>query len=164
MLIPQTSSRKEKIFRILLCNLYQKLQILHTFSLTILILRCFLQFVSVIQWCLTLYNPMECSMPGFPVNHQHPELAQSYIHWIADAIQPTPPLSSPSPPAFNLSQCQGLFQGVSSSHQVANLMGASALVFPVNIQDWFPLGLTYLISMQSKRLSRVFSNTTVQKH
>ena len=75
-------------------------------------------------------------------------------------------LSSPSPPAFNLSQHQGLFKWVSSLHQVANVMGvsSSASVLPMTIQDWFPLGWTGWISLQSKGLSRVFSNTTIQKH
>ena len=76
------------------------------------------------------------------------------------------PLSSPSPPAFSLSQHQGLFQWISSSHQVTQSIrvSASASVLPMNIQDWFPLGLTGLLSLQSKGLSRVFSNTIVQKH
>ena len=77
-------------------------------------------------------------------------------------IQPSHPLSSPFPSALNLSQHQGLFQWVGSLHQVAKVIRISVL--PVNIQDWFPLGLTGLISLQSKGLSRVFSNTTVQKH
>ena len=64
----------------------------------------------------------DCSMPGFPVHHQLPELAQTHVHWVSDAIQPSHPLLSPSPPAFNLSQHQGLFQWVSSSHQVAKLL------------------------------------------
>ena len=63
----------------------------------------------------TLCDPMDCSMPGFPVHHQHPELAQTHVHCVNDAIQPSHPLSSSSPPAFNLSQHQGLFQWVSSS-------------------------------------------------
>jgi len=63
----------------------------------------------------------DCSTPGFPVHHQHPELAQTHVHRVGDAIQPPHPLSSPSPPAFNLSQHQGLFQWVSSSHQVARV-------------------------------------------
>ena len=72
---------------------------------------------------------------------------------------------TPSPPVFNLSQHQGLFQWVSSLHQLANIgASASASVLPVNIQDWFPLGLTGLIFLQSKGLPRVFSNTTVQKY
>ena len=81
-------------------------------------------------------------------------------------IQPSYPLLSPSLPACNLSQHQSLFQWVSSSHQVAKVLGvlASASVLPMNIQDWFLLGLTGLISLQSRGLSRVFSNTTVQKH
>ena len=76
------------------------------------------QFTSVAQSCLTLWDPMDCSTPGFPVHHQLPELAQTHVHWISDAIQPSHPLSSLSPPAFKLSQNQGLFQWVSSSHQV----------------------------------------------
>ena len=94
------------------------------------------------------------------------ELAQTHVHQVGDSIQPSHPLSSPSP-AFNLSQHQGLFQWVSSLHQVASQSiraSASASVLPMNIQDWFPLGLTGLISLQSNGLSRVFSNTTVQKH
>ena len=77
------------------------------------------QFSSVKLSCVRLCNPMNCSMPGFPVHHQLPELAQTHVHPVGDAIQPSHPLSSPSPPAFNLSQHQGLFQWVSSSHQVA---------------------------------------------
>ena len=69
---------------------------------------------SVAQSCLSLCNPTECSTPGFPVLHHLPELAQTHVHWVSDAIQPSHPLSSPSPPAFNLSQHQGLFQWVSS--------------------------------------------------
>ena len=68
------------------------------------------QFCSVAQSCLTLCHPMDCSTPGFPVNHQLPELAQTHVHHVGDAIQPSHPLSSPSPPVFNLSQHQGLFQ------------------------------------------------------
>ena len=68
---------------------------------------------------LTLCNPIDCSTPGFPVYHQLPQFAQTHVHWVSDAIQPSDPLSSPSPPAFNLSQHQGLFQWVSSLHQVA---------------------------------------------
>ena len=64
---------------------------------------------STLQLCLTLCNPMDCSMPGFSVHHQLPELAQTLVHWVSDAIQPSHPLLSPSPPAFNLSQHQGLF-------------------------------------------------------
>ena len=65
---------------------------------------------SVVQSCLTLFNPMDCCMPGFPVHHQLMELAQNHIHRVGDAIQPSNPLSSSSPLAFNLSQDQGLFQ------------------------------------------------------
>ena len=75
----------------------------------------------VAQSCLTLCSPLDYSMPGFPVLHHLPEVAQTHDHWISDAIQPPHPLSSPSPPAFNLSQCQALFQWVSSS-QVAEVL------------------------------------------
>ena len=68
------------------------------------------QFSSVTQSCPTLCDPMDCSTPGFPVHHQLPELAQTHVHWVSEAIQPSHPLSSPSPPAFHLSQHQGLFQ------------------------------------------------------
>ena len=77
------------------------------------------QFSSVPQLCRTLHDPMDCSTPGLPVHHQLPEFTQTHLHWVGDAIQPSHPLSSPSPPALNLSQHQGLFQWVSSSHQVA---------------------------------------------
>ena len=80
------------------------------------------QFSSVAQSCLTLCDPMDCSTPGFPVHHQFPKLAQIHVHQVGDAIQPSHPLSSPSPPDFNLSQHQGLFQWVSSSHQVARVL------------------------------------------
>ena len=79
------------------------------------------QFSSVVQLCPTLCDPMDCSTPGFPVHHQFPELAQTHVHRVGDAIQPYHPLSSPSPPAFTLSQHQGLFQWVSSLHQVAKV-------------------------------------------
>ena len=80
------------------------------------------QFNSVAQSYPTLCDPMDCSTPGLPVYHQLPELAQTHVHRVGDAIQPSHPLSSPSPPAFNLFQHQGLFQWVSSSHQVAKLL------------------------------------------
>ena len=77
------------------------------------------QFSSVAQSSLTLCDPMNCSTPGFPVHHQLLELPQTHVHRVSDAIQPSHPLSSLSPPVFNLSQHQGLFQWVGSSHQVA---------------------------------------------
>ena len=80
------------------------------------------QFSSIVQSCLTLCNPKHCNTPGFPVLHQLPELAQTHVHRVSDAIQPSHPLSSPSPPTFNLSQHQGLFKWVSSSHQVAKVL------------------------------------------
>ena len=83
---------------------------------------CSVQFSSVTQSCLTLCDPMNRSTPGLPVHHQLPESTQTHVHWVGDAIQPSHPLSSPSLPAFNLSQHQGLFQWVSSSHQVAKVL------------------------------------------
>ena len=118
------------------------------------------------QSCLTLCDPMGCSTPGFPVLQQLLELAQTHVHWVSDAIQPSYPLSSPSPPASNLSQHQGFFprsQFFASGGQSIAVL-ASTSVHPMNTQDWFPLGWTNWISLQSKGLSKVFSNTTVQKH
>ena len=124
-----------------------------------------IQFSLIIQLCLTPWDPMDCSTPGFPIHHQLPELAQTQVHWVIDAIQPSHSLSSPSPPAFNLSQHQGLQMSqfyISGCQSIG--AWAWAWVLPVNIQDWFPLRWTGWISLQFKGLSRVFSNTTVQKH
>ena len=79
-------------------------------------------FSSVTQLCLTLCDPIDCSTSGFPVHHQLPELTQTHVHRVSDAIHPSHPLSSPSPPTFNLSQHQGLFQCISSLHQVAKVL------------------------------------------
>ena len=80
------------------------------------------QFSSVTQSCPILYNPMNHSTPALPVHHQLPESTQTHIHWVGDAIQPSHPLSSPSPPALNLSQHQDLFKWVSSLHQMAKVL------------------------------------------
>ena len=77
---------------------------------------------SVAQLCPTLCDPMNCSTPGLPVHHQLPESTQTHVHCVGDPIQPSHPLLSPSPPAFNLSQHQGLFKWVSSVHQVAKVL------------------------------------------
>ena len=200
-----------------------------------------LQF-SLVQSCVTLCNPMNRTTPGLSVHHQLPEFTQTHIHRVSDAIQPSHPLSSPSPPAPNPSQHQGLFQWVNSLHEVAKVLefqplspvqffmtpwtaahqaspsvtnsrnmlklinsvipsnhlifchpfsshlqsfpawgslpvnqlftsgvqsigvSVSTSVLPMNIQDWFPLQRTSWISLQSKGISRVFSNTTVQRH
>ena len=84
---------------------------------------------------------MNRSTPGFPVHHQLPESTQTHVYWVGDAIQPSHPLFSPSPPALNLSQHQGLFTWVSSLHQVAKVLGisASTSVLPMNTQDQSPL-------------------------
>ena len=125
-----------------------------------------IQFSSVAMLCPTLCDPMNPSTPGLPVHHQLPEFTQTHVHRVGDAIQPSHPLLSPCPPAPNPSQHQGLFQWVNSLHEVVKELGvsASASVLPMNTQDWSPLGWTGWISSKSKRLSRVFSNTTVQKH
>ena len=103
----------------------------------------------------SLRPPLNRSTPDIPVHHQLPEFTQTRDHWVAD------PLSSPSPPVFNLSQHQGLFKWVSSPKTGVS---ASPSVLPMNTQNGFPLGWTGWISLQPKGLSRVFSNTTVQKH
>ena len=122
-------------------------------------------FSSVAQSCPTLCNPMNRSTPGLPVHHQLLEITQTHIYRVSDAIQPSHLLSSPSPPAPNSSQHQSLFQWVNSAWG-GQSTGVSALasLLPKNTRDWSPLGWTVWISSQSKGLSRVFSNTTVQKH
>ena len=123
------------------------------------------QFNSVVQSCPTVFNPMDCSMPGFPVHHQllacsNPYLSGQLCHLtnsssvvpFSSCFQSFPALGSFPRSPFFTSGGQNI--GVS----------ASASVFPMSIQDWFPLGLTGLISLKSKRLSRVFSNTTVLRH
>ena len=87
-----------------------------------LTLAFFYQFSSVARSCLTLCDPMDCSTPGLPVHHQSLEFTQTHTNWVSDAIQPFHPLLSPSLPAFNLSQHQGLFKWVSSSHEVAKVL------------------------------------------
>ena len=114
---------------------------------------------------LLICKSMNCSTPGFPVHHQLPELTQTHVHWVNDAIQPSHPVipfsscfqSFPAAGSFQMSQ---LFTSGGQTIGVS----ASASVLPMNIQDRFPLGWTGWIILQSKVLSRVFSNTTVQKH
>ena len=80
------------------------------------------KFNSVAQSCPTLCDPMDSRVTGFPVHHQLPEFTRTHVHWVSDAVQPSHPLSSPSPPAFSLSQHQGPFKWVNSSHQVAKVL------------------------------------------
>ena len=124
-----------------------------------------LQFSSVAQLCPTLCDPMNRSTPGLPVHHQLPEFTQTHVHRVGNAIQPSHPPSSPSPPAFNLAQHQGLFQSLSSSHQVAKVLELQLQHRPSNECS----GLIFFridcsISLQTKELSRVFSSTTAQWH
>ena len=109
------------------------------------------QFSSVTPSCPTFCNPMDRRTPGLPVHHQLLELTQTHVHWVSDAIQPSHPLSSPSPPTFTLSQHQGLFKWVKPGGQSIGV-SASTSVLPMNTQDWFPLGWTGLISLKSKGL------------
>ena len=100
---------------------------------------------------------MNHSTPGLPVHHQLPESTQTHIHYVGNAIQPSHPLSSPSPSAFNLSQHQSLFKWASFSHQVAKI-SSSTSVLPKNTQDWSPLGWTGWISLQCNGFSRVLQH------
>ena len=122
------------------------------------------QFSSVTQSCATLCDPMDCNTPGLSIHHHLPELTQTHVHQVGDAIQPSHPLSSPSllqslpaPGSFPLSQF------FTSGNQIIGV-STSASLLSVNIQGLFPLRWTAWISLQSKGLSRVFSNTTLQKH
>ena len=87
---------------------------------------------SVNQSYLTLCDPMDYSFPGLPVHHQLPEFTQTHVYWVSDAIQPSHPLSYPSPPVFNLSLHQDLFQWVSSLHQVAKVLELQLIISPSN--------------------------------
>ena len=126
---------------------------------------CIVQFSSAAQSCPTVCDPMDCSTPSLPVHHQLLEFTQMQVHWLSDAIQPPQPLSSPSPPTFDFASIR-VFSSESVLHISGRSIGisASTSVLPMNIQDWYPLGWTGWISLQSKGLSSVFSNTTVQKH
>ena len=128
-------------------------------------LSSYIQFSSLSRVCL-FATPMDCSTPGLHVHRQLPEFTQTHVHWVGDAIQSSHPLLCPSPPAFNLSLNQNLFQVSQLFASGGQSIGvsASASVLPKNIQDWFPWGLIGLISLQSKGFWRVFSNTAVQKH
>ena len=112
--------------------------------------------------CLTLCDPMDCSTPGLVVPHHLPKFAQVNVHYIIDAVQPSHPLMPSSPSLFAL----GTFPMSCLFTSDDENLGASgaASFLPVNIQGWSPLRLTDLISLLSKGLSRIFSNTTVQKH
>ena len=121
---------------------------------------------AVTQLCLTVCDPMDCSTPGLPVHHQFSELAQTHVHQVGDAIKPSHPMYAPfssCPQSLPASGSFPMSQFFTSGGQSIGA-SASASVLPMNIQDWYPLGLTGLIFLQFKRFSRVFSNTTVQKH
>ena len=123
------------------------------------------QFSSVAQSCPTPCDPMNRSTPGLPVHHQLPEFTHTHIHRVSDAIQPSHPLSSPFPPAQSLPASESfpmsqLFAWGGQSTGVSAL----ASFLSKKSQGWSPSEWTGWISLQSKGLSRVFSNTTVQKH
>ena len=123
------------------------------------------QFSSVAQSCPTLCDHMNRRTPGLPVHHKLPEFTQIHVHRVSDAIQPSHLLSSPSPPAPNPSQHQSLPMSQLFAWG-GQSTGVSALASfpPKKSQGWSPSEWTGWISLQSKGLSRVFSNTTVQKH
>ena len=123
------------------------------------------QFSSVAQSCPTLCDPMNCSTPGHPVHHQLPESTQTHVHWVGNAIQPSYPLVpfSSCPQSFPASGSLPMSQPFASAGQSIGV-SASTSVLPMNSQDWSPIGWTGWISLKSMGLSRVFSNTTVQKH
>ena len=124
-----------------------------------------IQFSSVTQLCLTPCDIMDCSMQGLPVHHQLSEFTKTHVCWVGDAIQPSHPLLSPSPPTFNLSSIR-----VFSNESVLCIRWPNYWSFSFNISPsneysrLIPLGWTGWIFLQSKGLSRVFSSTTVQKH
>ena len=151
-----------------------KILILQVHKYNILFCLCFhqclstmyysVQFSSVAQLCLTLCDPMNRSVPGLPVHHQLLEFTQTHIHRVGDAIQPSHSLLSPSPPAPNPSQHHSLFRWVSSSHQVAKVLEYSFSFSPSNEHPGLIFRMDWLDLLTVQGLSRVFSNTTVQKH
>ena len=121
---------------------------------------------SLAQWCPTFCDPTDCRRSGFPVLHYLPEFAQTHVHWVNDPIPPSHPLS-PHSPTLNLFTALGSFPKSQAFASGGQRIGAShsASVLPtLNIQGWFPLGLTGLISVLTKWLLRVFSSTTIWKH
>ena len=124
------------------------------------------QFSSVAQSCPTLYDPMNCSTPGLPVHHQLPEFTQTHVRWIRDALQPSHPLSSPSPPAPNPSQYPRVFSSESTLRmRWAKYWSFSFSIIPSKeIPGLISFRMDWLDLRAVQRLSRVFSNTTVQKH
>ena len=110
-----THSKQKEMVYLIIITVVKKSQHLRRYFSSV-------QFSSVAQSCPTLCDPMNCSTPGLPVHHQLPEFTQTHIHPVSDAIQPSHPLSSPSPPAPNPSQNQGLFQWVNSLHEVAKVL------------------------------------------
>ena len=129
------------------------------------VLICF-SSVQALSYIRLFVTPWTAAMTGLPVHHQLPESTQTHVNQVGDAIQPSHPLLSPSPPALNLSQHQGFFpmSQVFASGGQSTGVSASSSVLSKNVQDWFPLQWTGWFSLQSKGLLRVFSNTTVQKH
>ena len=127
--------------------------------------KSILYFSSVAQLCLTLCDPMDSSTPGFPVHHQLLELTQTQGHWVDDAIQSSNPLLSPSPLPSVIPSIRVFSNGSVLCIRWPKYWSFSFSISPSNnIQDWFPLGMTGWISLLSQGLSRIFSNTTVQKH
>ena len=119
----------------------------------------------IVKSCTNLCNPKNCSTPGFSVHYYLLEFPQTYVQWVSDAIKSAHHLLSLSPHALSISQHQGLFQWVSSLHQVGKILELSfSTCLPINAQGWFSLGLTGFISLLPKGLSRVFSSTTVYRH
>ena len=114
---------------------------------------------SVAKSCPTR-DTTDCSTPDFPVLHYLPEFAQTHVHWVSDAIQPSHPLLPSSPPALNLSSMRVFPNELVLAPGVQSI-GASVSIIPMNIWGWFPLGLTGLISLHSQGLSTVFSSTTI---
>ena len=134
------------------------------FGYSLWILKNTSQFSLVLQSCLTLCDPMDCSTAGLPVHHCLLEFTHTHVHWVGDAIQPSHPLSSPSP-AFYLSQHQGLFKWLNSSHQVAKVLELQfqQKSFQWNFRtDFIMIDCFNLHDVQTTLKS--FLNTTVQKH
>ena len=147
--------------RILLLGVYPRKLKLSIWTNLVMNVPCCL----VARLFLTLFDPMDGSKPGFPVLHHFPEFAQTHVHWVSDAIQPSHhPQSSPPSSCLQSFPASGSFPVSQLFASGGQSINTTASVLPMNIKGYFPLGLTGLISLQSKGLSRVFSSTSVLRH
>ena len=169
MLLCSHFSTSLELFSLLYMLKYMFLEVLYQRCIYITFIFILIVYVifcccSVAQSCHTLCDPMDCTTPGFPVLHHFPELSQTHVHSLSDAIQPSHPLSFPSAPAFNLSQHRVFSNESALLIRWPKYLSFSFSISPSNEYSGFisfRIGLADLIFLQSKGLSRMFSNKTL---